>query len=289
MVSATVNSPVFKHSGFVALKIKDAIVDQFRERTGLRPSVDVQAPDVRIQIHIHNTDCTFSLDSSGGSLHRRGYRLEGGVAPLNEVLAAGLVLLSGWQGNQAFVDPMCGSGTILSEAYGIATGTPAGLWRKEYGFMRWPGYQRSLFDKIKRECLDGIRKADVPFFGFDQSEKALRVAKLNFDNQGISDKIDLKVFEFSQLAPPVKQATLIMNPPYGERITKDDLVGFYQMIGNTLKRKWTGSEAWILSGNPDALKYVGLKPSRKINLFNGQLACKFQRYELYDHSLKKRR
>lgn len=286
MVNATVNSPDFNHSGFVALKVKDALVDYFRDNTGLRPVVDVKNPEVRIQVHIYQQDCTISIDSSGGSLHRRGYRLEGSIAPLNEVLAAGMVLISGWNGDTPLVDPMCGSGTILAEAFGIATQTPAGIDREDFGFMHWPNFDKRLFDRIKNACKQAVREINQPIYGFDISEKAIDAAKHNLSRLGIADKIKLEAKDFENLEPPVHGCTLIMNPPYGERIINENLEQFYQLIGTKLKHTWSGSEAWILSGNPEALKHIGLKPSGKYTLYNGQLPCKFQRYTLYDGSRK---
>lgn len=284
-VDSAVSSDYFTHSQYVSQKVKDAIVDQFREKTGKRPSVDLENPGFRINIHIFNEDCTLSLDSSGDSLHKRGYRLQMNEAPLSEVLAAGLILLSGWDERKTFIDPMCGSGTILIEAAMIATHTPAGFFRKNFGFMHWKDFDDKLWDTVKSSEIKNENN-ELKIIGADISPQAIEVTKKNIRNAGFAAIIKPEILPFEQVNPPQGGGTVIFNPPYGERIKTTDLEGFYKMIGDTLKKKYAGYEAWILSANMQALKHVGLHSSKKISLMNGPLECKFQRYTMYEGSRK---
>lgn len=276
----------YKHSGYISLKAKDGIVDRFRDRTGTRPSVDLKKPDVRIHIHLGDTHCNVSLDSSGDSLHKRGYRTQPYKAPLNEVLAAGLIKLSGWEPEMRFVNPMCGSGTLAIEAGIMARGLPGGYFRQEFGFQAWKDYEPEIFESIRKErFLEASRDPEI--MACDVAFPAIRAAQQNLARAGLLGKIVLNKsgFESWHLSPG--KGIVIMNPPYGERMEGDDLQALYKTIGDTLKRNFAGYQAWIFSGNPGAMKYVGLRTSRKLTLFNGPIKCKYHQYELYDGSLKK--
>lgn len=287
-IDAAVSSDYFRHSQFVAQRVKDAIADQFREKYGRRPSVELENPQFRINIHIYQEVCTLSLDSSGESLHKRGYRLQMSEAPLSEVLAAGMILLTGWNGNTPLTDPMCGSGTILMEAAMIAGNIPAGIFRKNFGFMNWHDFDEKLWKGIALQPIEKVRQRKGIIHGADRSPGAIEIAKHNIQNAGFENSIDLRVSSFENYEPASNGGIVVMNPPYGERIKQEDIIGFYKMIGNTLKQKYSGYEAWILSANLEALKFVGLHPSKKYSLMNGQLECKFQRYSIYKGSKKGR-
>ena len=283
------NSDVFDHSHYVALKLKDAIVDQFREKYNERPSIDTKLPDVHLQVHIRENRCTFLLNSSGHSLHRRGYRTETNAAPINEVLAAGLVLLSGWEKKGNFIDGMCGSGTILIEAGFYAYNIPPNIKRKYYGFMKWNDYDFDLWQKVREEALENRTEFEHEIFGRDVSPKNIRMSDKNVEQAGLKGKITLKRQAFeSQKAPEGDvKGVLITNPPYDERMEEKNLDEVYAMMGNRLKQHFEGYDAWIISSNIGGLKNVGLKTSRKIALMNGSLECKFQKYELYKGSKRK--
>jgi len=284
-IQSTVNSRFFKHSKYVALKSKDAIVDQFRRKTGKRPSIDTEIPDLKINIHIANDICTVSLDSSGEPLYKRGYRIEGHKAPLNEVLAAGMIKLSGWDMKKTLIDPMCGSGTIPIEAALMATNTPAGYLRETFGFMSWGDYDEELFEKVKKESRI-IEKPDCGIIGSDISRLAFDIANKNLQKAGVRDYVKIKKIAFEDFSPPQEEGFLLTNPPFGERIQKDDLNNFYSVIGSRLKHQYHGYEAWLLSSNFEALKHIGLHPSMKYILFNGALECKFQQFRIYARSKK---
>jgi len=285
-IDSVVNSKYITHSKYAALKSKDAIVDQFRERTGRRPSVDVAAPTLRIHLHISGKYATVSLDSSGDSLHRRGYRLARQQAPINEALAAGLILLSGWKGDSDLIDPMCGSGTFLIEAAMLASKTPPGHLRQRFGFQSWKDFDRTLWQTVRTAAMAKIVKCPVGIFGSDKSEHALKIARENIVRAGFDGTIKLSQQRFEALQPRSSAGLLIMNPPYGERLNKDDVVQLYAAIGDKLKQSFSGFEAWILSANKEALKHVGLRPSKKYTVYNGGLECKFQKYALYAGSKK---
>ena len=281
-IDPVVNSSVFRHSHYAALKAKDAIADQFRDRTGLRPSVDTDNPDLRINLHISETACSVSIDSSGDSLHRRGYRTGTREAPINEVLAAGMILMTGWTGETLFLDPMCGSGTILIEAAMIAANMPPLGLRRTFGFQHWPNFDAPLWSKIKKEAQAAIRKPAFSILGYDKDPRALGVADKNIFAAGLEQSISLERKKFETLEPPPVPGIAVFNPPYEERMITGDINELYKNIGDQLKQAFAGYDAWIISANMEALKHIGLRPSKKINLFNGPLACKFQRYELYD-------
>ena len=284
-VDSVVFSEEFRHSKFVSYKVKDAIVDQFREKTGKRPNISVANPDIRLNMHIAENKCTLSLDSSGESLHRRGYRQESVEAPLNEVLAAGMILLSGWQGDTDFIDPMCGSGTLIIEAALIARNMAPGLFRKEYAFEKWPDFDADLFDEIYNdESLE--REFNHKIYGYDIDMKAVNTARLNVKAAGLSDIISVEQQDFKDFTQPQNKSIIITNPPYGERISTPDLRGTYKMIGERLKHQFKGNDAWVLSYREECFDQIGLKPSIKIPLYNGSLECEFRKYQMFDGKLK---
>ncbi|MEN8139117.1 MAG: THUMP domain-containing protein [Bacteroidota bacterium] len=284
-IDSTVNSDYFTHSQYVALKSKDAIVDRFRKYAGKRPNVDVMHPNVRINIHISNDSCTVSLDSSGESLHKRGYKTEVNIAPINEVLAAGMILLSGWNGTSNFVDPMCGSGTILVEAAMIAQNIPANIHRKEFGFEGWKDFDQELLELITEKALDKEKGFYHKIIGYDIHYPTVSKARINIKNALFDDIIDIKKADFFETEKPDGPTLVMFNPPYGERI-EAEIPELYGNIGDTLKKNYSGTEAWLITSDMQALKYVGLRTSRKIKLFNGKLETRFVKYELYQGSKK---
>lgn len=279
-VDSVVFSTEFRHSKFVAYKVKDAIVDQMREKTGERPNISVTNPDLQLHIHITEYDCTLSLDSSGESLHRRGYRQESVEAPLNEVLAAGIIMLTGWKGQCDLIDPMCGSGTIPIEAALIARGIAPGVYRKEYAFEKWSDFDQELFDRIYEDDSN-----EHPFehhiYGYDINHNAVNIATNNVKAAGLSKEITIAQQDFANFTQPVEKSILITNPPYGERISAPDLLGLYKMIGNKLKHEFTGNEAWVLSYREECFDQIGLKPSLRTPLYNGSLECEVRKYQMF--------
>lgn len=270
------------HSHYAALKTKDAIVDQFRDSTGKRPWVSTENPDIYIDVHISHDVCTISLDSSGESLHKRNYRIAADKAPINEVLAAGMINLSGWKGDCDFYDPMCGSATIPMEAAMLAMKIPAGYYRKLFAFMNWEGYNDDLWEKVKADADELIVEADCRIFASDRSEKAIVLAKRNLKHAGLHKDIDIKVAYFDSVKPE-KGGMLIMNPPYGIRMEeRGELRDLYRGIGNVLKQNFTGFDAWVISPNFDTAKFIGLRPSKKITLFNGPIETRFLRFDVYE-------
>lgn len=284
-VDAVVFSNEFRHSKFVAYKVKDAIVDYFREKTGNRPSVRINNPDVSFNIHVAEDQCTLSLDSSGESLHRRGYRQEQVEAPLNEVLAAGMILMTGWRGECDLIDPMCGSGTIPIEAALIARNIAPGVFRKEFGFEKWKDFDQDLFDSIYNDDSQE-REFNHKIYGYDNNPKANEIATHNVKAAGVTKDVILKIQPFQQFEQPAEKSIIITNPPYGERISSGDLLDLYQMIGERLKHAFMGNDAWILSYRDECFDQIGLKPSIKIPLFNGALECQFRKYQLFDGKYK---
>ncbi len=274
------------HSMYAALKTKDAIADQFRAKYERRPSVDTENPDLRINVHINKNQCTISLDSSASSLHLRGYKVSPGIAPMSEVLASGLIMLSEWDKKTTFIDPMCGSGTLLIEATMIANNIPAGYYRSEFGFEKWLDFDPALWREVKERSDQKRIENDVKIVGGDMSSLAMRSTRKNISGAGLDKYISLNPIAFEKLKRPPGKVHLVMNPPYGERIQSEDLVGLYKMIGDTLKQNYKDAEAWIISGDLQAVKFVGLRPSRKIRIFNGPIECRFMKYELYEGSRK---
>lgn len=286
VIDSTVFSDAFNNSLFVSLKAKDAIVDQFREKTGKRPDIDKDFPDLRINVHIQKDLCTVSLDSSGASLHHRGYKTATNIAPINEVLAAGMLMMSGWEGRSDFMDPMCGSGTILTEAAMIACNIPANINRKEFAFERWNDWDAELFDRIQESLLKRVREFHYTIKGYDKAPSAVLKAKDNVKNANLEEYITIENANFFDTHKETEGPLhMVFNPPYGERLDIN-LERFYREIGDTLKQSYPGTEAWFITANIEALKFVGLRPSRKIKLFNGKLETRFAKYELYEGSKK---
>ena len=282
-ISSTVNSKYFTHSNYVSLVTKDAIVDQFRKRYNKRPSVDLKNPDINIHIHISNYKCDVSLNSSGQSLHKRGYRSKSFSAPMNEVLAAGIILLSKWDFNKPLIDPMCGSGTLLIEAGLIAINRAPNILRKNFSFQKWNDFNTKSFENIKKSIQYKERGFNGSIKGFDISASAISVARNHVHNMKLNKTIKIQGQDFFKSTGDEK-SIIIMNPPYGKRIEfKKD---YYKEIGDTLKKQYTNTSAWIISSDFDEIKKIGLKPSKKIKLFNGALECKLLKYELYQGSKK---
>ncbi len=280
-IDSVIYSEDFNHSKFVAYRTKDAIVDYFMEKCQKRPSVRVNNPDLYINIHISHNDCTLSIDSSGESLHKRGYRVDQTEAPLNEVLAAGMILKTGWKGESNFVDPMCGSGTLLIEAAMIALNIAPGLYRKEFAFQKWIDYDEELFDRIYNDDSQE-RSFDFHCYGSDISQQAIDIALENVRSAGLMKYINLKTMPFQQYQEAPKPGILVMNPPYGERISSHDLMGLYAIIGERLKHVFTGYQAWIISYKEECFEKIGLRPSEKMKLMNGSLECEYRCYELFE-------
>ena len=280
-VDSVVFSTEFRHSKFVAYKVKDAIVDQFREKTGDRPNIRIVNPDLQLHIHVAEYDCTLSLDSSGESLHRRGYRQESVEAPLNEVLAAGIIMMTGWKGECDFIDPMCGSGTLAIEAALIARGMAPGLFRKEYAFEKWPDFDQELFQSIYEDD-SREREFEHHVYGYDINRNAVDIATTNVKAAGLSKEITIQQQDFKDFQQPQQKAILVTNPPYGERISAPDLLGLYRMIGERLKHQFLGGDAYVLSYREECFEQIGLKPSLRTPLFNGSLECELRKYQIFD-------
>lgn len=280
-IDAVVFSHIFTHSKFVAYKVKDAIADWFMEKYEKRPSVSVSNPDIMLHIHVAHNKCTLSLDSSGESLHKRGYRVAQGDAPLNEVLAAGMILKSGWKGECDFVDPMCGSGTLLIEAAMIALGIPPGIHRPNFAFEKWKDFDSDLFSTIYNDD-SGAKEFNHRIMGFDISPKAIAIAEKNVRNAGLRKYIDLEVKPFKQFTEaPSKEGLLMTNPPYGERLKVEDLDELYSMIGERLKHVFPGYRAYVLSYRKESFDAIGLKHSARYFLYNGALECEMREYEIF--------
>ena len=277
-------SEVFSHSKYTALKTKDAIADSFRDKHGKRPNVDVEAPDVQINVHVRDNSFVISLDSSGYSLHKRGYKVASVDAPINEVLAAALILLSDWNQISNFYDPMCGSATILIEAALIANNIPANIFRKRFGFSGWKDFDPELWNKIRDISLEKEKEYYGIISGADNFQKSLRAGRANINNALMRDDIEIKMQDFfdTKVAPGTH---VLFNPPYGERMSIG-INEFYQKIGDTLKHNYQGCTVWLISSDIENLKMIGLKPSRKIKVFNGKLECRFVRFDIYEGSKK---
>ena len=284
-VDSFVNSPHFNHSLYVALKTKDAVVDQFRDKCGMRPDVDLDHPNLRINIHINKETCTVSLDSSGKSLHKRGYRIETNDAPISEALAAGLILLSGWDKKSIFVDGMCGSGTFLIEAAMISSNIPANINRAHFSFQDWPDFDEDLWTLIRESQLKRSKDCFGKIIGYDLDPHTVESAKKNIENAGLNEYIDIYCANFFDTHKPEGPTHLVFNPPYGVRL-QGDIPQMYESIGNTLKKNYSGAEAWFLSSHMEGLKHVGLRSSRKIEIYQAKLECRFVKYEMYNGSKK---
>jgi len=286
VIDSVVTGTLFTHSQYASQKAKDGLVVQFRDKHNERPSVDLNRPDLRINLHIQDDFCTISLDSSGASLHHRGYRTLTNIAPLNEVLAAGLIQLSGWKGNSDFLDPMCGSGTILIEAAMLACNIPANINRKTFAFEKWIDWDADLFEKIQSSQLKKVKNPSIQIKGSDKAPSAIEKATINIENANLSEFITLEKKDFFQVEKETKGPLhLLTNPPYGERLD-GDMNALYQGIGDSFKQSFPNTHAWIISSNMEAIKCVGLRPSRKIKLFNGKLESRLLYYPIYEGTKK---
>jgi putative N6-adenine-specific DNA methylase len=286
-IEVSLKSDLYTHSQFVAQRIKDAIVDQFRDKYGRRPSVDLESPSLRVNAFVQQNMISLSLDSSSEPLYRRGYRFRQGLAPLNEVLAAGLIKLTGWNGDMPFIDFMCGSGTIAIEAAMMAANIPPGALGRPYGFQKWKEYDKELFREISHEGKNG--KSGNIVYASDISSEAVHLAMSHARNALVNDKINFRTCDFNEVIPPEGPGVILINPPYGERIIPADINELYARIGDKFKKSFGGYTAWIFSGNAEAMKHVGLRPSRKIPLYNGQLECRLNCFTLYSGSMKTRK
>ena len=288
VINAVTNSKYITHSKYLALKSKDAIVDSFREvYDRQRPSIDRRNPDFRLNIHLGRDNiCTLAWDASGESLHKREYRVESVEAPINEVLAAGMVLLSGWKADRPLIDPMCGSGTIVIEAAMLANNIPPLRNRKQFGFMKWKDFDARLWQEVRQEAKDRIVITKQSIYGYDKDFQAIKAATKNSIAAGLEDRITLNRQDFNKVASPSEEGILLTNPPYDERLEEADIFAFYKDMGHVLKHQFEGFDVWMISSNIKAMKKLGLKPSSKKILYNGALECQFNCYELYKGSRK---
>ena len=283
-IDATVYSDLFRHSQFITYRVKDAIVDWWMGHGGVRPNVQLTNPDMYLNVHIAGDVVTLSLDSSGESLHKRGYRVANTQAPINEALAAGMLLLAGWKGESDFYDPMCGSGTLLIEAALIARNIAPGIYRKGFAFEKWANFDADLFEDVSS---DDSRERDFShkIYGSDAGFYAVQAAMKNVQSAGLQRDIEVKQIRVQEIKCAEKDthgALVMINPPYGERLAQDkDVLRLYQDMGSTLKHQFDGATAWVISSNEDALKCIGLRPAKKIRLVNGDLECLFNKYELF--------
>lgn len=285
VIDATVNSDDFHHSRYVTYRVKDAITDQFREKYGQRPSVSVSNPDLYINIHISHNDCTISLDSSGESLHKRGYRNAQNEAPISEALAAGMLKMAGWDGQCDFVDPMCGSGTFLIEAALMALNIPPCIYRREFAFEKWADFDKNLFDEIYNDDSKE-REFKHKIYGYDISADAVRISNENIKSAGLSQYIEVKRIGIEDFNPPKGKCLMVTNPPYGERMGGDQLFELYRTLGSKLKYKFQGNDAWVISAHVEYLQCIGMHPSQKIKLINGVLECEYWHFEIFDGKRK---
>lgn len=288
LIDSVVFSEKFRHSKFVAYRTKDAIADYWRDKEGDRPNVAITNPDIRINVHISETDVTISLDSSGESLHQRGYKTATVAAPINEVLAAGMIMLTGWNGECDLIDPFCGSGTILIEAALIALNIYPGVFRKEYAFEKWKDFDADLFDRIYND--DSMeRDFDHKIYGYDINRQAVQIAIDNVRNAGVKEAVSVEQRDFYEFEQPLDKAIIITNPPYGERITTDDIFDLYETIGRNLKQRFVGNDAWIITYHEELFDKIGFRASTRYALFNGALECEFRKYQIFDGKLRDRR
>jgi len=285
-IDANVRHHAIQHPHFASLKLKDAIADYFRNEYEKRPNVDAENPDVLFHLHIDEEKVTISLDAGGRSLNQRGYRMGAGDAPLNEVLAAALIRTTGWKGESVFIDPMCGSGTLVIEAAMVASHTPAQFARPQFQFMKWPGYDETLWLDVKKKWDEGIVPPVFPIYANDLNKNALGWAKKNAGKENLAQHILFGSNDFFEMMLENERGMLAMNPPYGERLDLDDAIGFYKNIGNAFKSNWKGWKTWVFSGHLEAMKRLGLKPSKKSKWINAKIDCVWYGYEIFDGSLK---
>ena len=286
VVESTVFGKIFTHSKYVSLKAKDGIADRFKKKFNNRPNVSIKNPDLIINIHLNNNLCNISINSSGANLNQRGYRKSTNIAPINEVLASGIIKLSGWNGNSDFLDPMCGSGTFLIEAALIAGNIPGNLYRNNFGFNRWKDWDLNLFNLIKDSQIKKIKKININIYGYDKSSSAIAKAKENIELANL--KLNIKVCQkdfFDSKKESDNILHIVTNPPYGERL-KGDINSLYSKIGDCLKLSFSKTNFWFISSNFAAMKYVGLRPSKKIKLFNGKLESRLLFFPIYEGTKK---
>jgi putative N6-adenine-specific DNA methylase len=281
VIRTSLKSELFNHSQYVSLKCKDAIVDQYRERFGVRPSIDLTHPDLSIDIHINQDEVTVSLDSSAESLHRRGYRTDSTLAPINEVTAAGMIMLTGWNGEGNYYDPMCGSGTLLIEAAMIAKNMPPNLNRPQFGFERWKNFDPMIFSQVREDAVAAMRESKANIIGSDKTFKAIEISRENITRAGLDEDIKVSNKRFEEVKGPDGGGLMIINPPYGERLPIEEIGAFYKMMGDQMKKEFNGFDVWVISSNIEALKKTGLAPSKKIMLYNGALECRYHKFEIY--------
>ena len=286
MIEGVTNSEIFTHSLFVSQKVKDGIVDRFREKTGSRPDVDLIHPAFKVYVHIFKNEVSLHLDSSGDPLYKRGYRSDINEAPMKEVLAAGLVKLSGWEKHLQLIDGMCGAGTIAIEAALWANNIPPGYYRNEFGFMKWQNFDETLYETIYESSINKIKNEPVEIIANDIDNPTLKKAITNTKNAKVDDVVSCINQSFFDITPTRKGGVIILNPPYGERMPVTEIEKLYKEIGDKLKKDFKGFSAWIISSSPEAIKSIGLRPSRRIHLFNGSLECRFLKFDLYDGSKK---
>jgi putative N6-adenine-specific DNA methylase len=282
-VDATGKNLRLNHTHFTALQVKNAVVDQQRQHWGDRSTIDTQHPEVRLNVHIQDDTCTISLDSSGSSLHRRGYRPAVGAAPLKESLAAALVKLTDWPGDVPLLDPLCGSGTLPLEASMVALNMAPGLFREEFGFQTWPDFDGELWDRLWQEAEDGRKAALATWVGgCDRELEIIHQANLNAQRCGLADQVTFWAADLADLEAPADSGYLLCNPPYGERLGADDDLGaFYKLLGDVLKQRFKGWTAFVLSGNKELARHIGLKSAQRVPVYNGTLPCQWLKYELY--------
>ncbi len=284
-VKGAVNSTLFKHSQFPQLLLKDAIADHFRDNFGKRPNVDKLKPQVVFDLHIKENECTVSLNSSGAPLFQRGYRSKVGIAPLNEAVAAGLILMSGWDQKSDFYDPFCGSGTLAIEAALIANELPPSLERSQFSFKYWKDFDQTLWDKIEKEIPRKPKKdLKIKVIGSDTDTDMVQIARNNARALPIENILKFEAKDFKDQKPSVEEGVLITNPPYGERLEIEDISALYKEIGDFFKKNMTGFDCWVISSNEDAFKNIELKPSKKIKVYNGALECDFKMYKIFKGS-----
>ena len=285
-IDSVLNTDLFSHSLFVSQRVKDGIVDRFRKLDNNRPNIDLDNPDIKINVHITKNDCTISLDASGKPLNQRGYRTLTNIAPINEVLAAGIVMLSDWDCQSDFLDPMCGSGTLLIEAAMFATNYPVNIKRTNFSFLNWKNFDNDLFEMIKKSVLNKVKPFDYKIIGYDKAPSAVKKSNQNIINSGFDHLIKVNQFDFFKTKKFSENFLhVLFNPPYGERLQIDFRL-FYKKIGDTLKTSYSNSCAWFITSNIESLKQVGLRPSRKIKLYNGKLESRLVKYEIYSGSKK---
>lgn len=285
IINETVNSENFRHSKFVAYRLKDAIADYFTELYDKRPSVSITSPDIYIDIHISHNECTISLDSSGVSLHKRGYRSSQNEAPISEAQAAGMLLMAGWDGSKDFIDPMCGSGTFLIEAALIALNIPPCIYRTQFAFEKWHDFDKELFDDLYNDDSEE-REFTHKIIGYDVNPNTVKIAQENIKAAGLSKYIEVQCRDIANFEEVTEPSLIVTNPPYGERLKPEDLRDLYREIGRALKHKFVNGEAWVISSHVENLAAIGLKPSQRVELKNGALDCEFWKFEIFSGTHK---